>query len=601
MVREGMASAFDLNKAALDTMRALQQQTHSEAQMDLFEYMWSFAVKKALTDNNQVSNFAQVDLCAWYLKFLSTSKMKYWSDLGAKSFIAWPVHTVFNMTLLRTKMDALALLDHTLLHELTHAISLLPTDDTSGYLSYDPSPTSNNGTQGPALGVKPTSLSDTRLRVTSLSSSNQEDSATSYTATSSIPNITSPIFSSIQTSTINLPSPITSTQSNFTAEFPMPITVFPISNTETSTSITYIATNTVDSDNQPTDVWKCQGDLCDTSSSKDCIIPAFCVDEPDLGPSWGLCCGFIPLPVPGGAALLPGGPSSPPLIGPPAGGGGGQSGGGSGSGSNSNTDPKNDDQDSDKSKDDDQDEKDTLTSVSTARRSTSLSTTKSSTATSTESTSSDATSSSERSTSTSKSETCSETATVSTCTMATCSTFQPIDSCSLTISTTVTTITGSTTDAIASPIEHYWDWDGQHNWLEVQQSVLEGLETALALPSPGITTTEIASESTASVPASITAVPSTTTSQEPPATAAPSVTTTDPAPIITVITLPTTLVTFNIWRDPQWLCYCPRTTSSSSTTLFVPLITNNLCRYTSIPDPVPSMSISYRPKRFNTD
>ncbi|PLB50845.1 hypothetical protein P170DRAFT_155167 [Aspergillus steynii IBT 23096] len=172
-------------------------------------------------------------------------------------------------------------------------------------------------------------------------------------------------------------------------------------------------------------------------------------------------------------------------------------------------------------------------------------------------------------------------------TIKTCESLSPVDACSLTVTTTVTTITPS--------------------------SILEGLETV----SPSTTTTTT-SESTTSVPATITAVPSMpTTSQEPvrltqapPTTTVPTVTTTDPAPIITVITLPTTLITlrkypctpsFNIWRDPQWLCYCPKTTSSSSTTLFVPGITNNLCRYTTIPDPAPSMSISYIPKNFSND
>ncbi|KAH8429796.1 uncharacterized protein LDX57_007468 [Aspergillus melleus] len=464
-------------------------------------------------------------------------------------------------------------------------LSLSAQSSTNHFTSdiLDPSPTSNNGAQDPTSGgLKPSSLSNTRIRATSLTSTSHE-----YPVTSSTPNITSPVLLPVQTSSTSVPSPMTSAQSNFTTDVPVPITVFPISNADTSTSITYIATNTVDSDNQPTDVWKCQGDLCDTSSSKSCIIPAFCADEPDIGQSWGLCCGFIPLPVPGGAALLPGGPPSPPVIGPPVppgppgppAGGGGGSGGGSGSGSNSNTeDDKNNDDKSHNGKDNDQDEKNTFTSASTAGRSTSLSTTRPNTATSTESTSSDATSSSERSTSTSKSETCSQAATASTCTMTvsiftptatgtstptpetktikTCSTFQSIDSCPRTISTTVTTITASTTDAIASPIEHYWDWDGQHNWLEVQQSVLEGLETASSSPFSSITTTDTTSETTASVPASITAVPSTTTTQdritvtrEPPATAAPSVTTTDPAPIIAVITLPTTLVTLR-----KYLC-----------------------------------------------
>lgn len=53
-----MTSAIDLAQAAADTMQALKDQTHSEAQMDLFEYMFSFAVKT-------VNGRRQIDDSAW--------------------------------------------------------------------------------------------------------------------------------------------------------------------------------------------------------------------------------------------------------------------------------------------------------------------------------------------------------------------------------------------------------------------------------------------------------------------------------------------------------------------------------------------------------
>ena len=33
---------------------------------------------KDLTSSNGLPNFAQMDLCAWYLKFMTTSKKQYW-------------------------------------------------------------------------------------------------------------------------------------------------------------------------------------------------------------------------------------------------------------------------------------------------------------------------------------------------------------------------------------------------------------------------------------------------------------------------------------------------------------------------------------------
>ncbi|PLB50857.1 hypothetical protein P170DRAFT_474405 [Aspergillus steynii IBT 23096] len=228
LVRRGMAKALDMAQAAQDTLQALKDGTHNEAQMDLFEYMFSFAVEgngnnrrlkmdewerivntytevlkfapvrqpdedipttevviycdysryiegqscsgkkkrnlacdkdtsltnkinfvwrqckstvamvpaMALTSSNGSRRFAQMDLCGWYLRFVSTSKKQFWSDISAKSILAKPLHEVFNARYLRSEMDASALLDHTILHELTHALSQDDTDDVGGMRSY---------------------------------------------------------------------------------------------------------------------------------------------------------------------------------------------------------------------------------------------------------------------------------------------------------------------------------------------------------------------------------------------------------------------------------------------------------------------------------
>ncbi|PLB50842.1 hypothetical protein P170DRAFT_463924 [Aspergillus steynii IBT 23096] len=192
-VRDGMASAIDLAQAGVDTMQALKDQTHTEAQMDLFEYMFSFAVKtvdgrrqigpsdwdwinrifdkvlklksfkeekmaedvviycdhsryiegtecngnknKKMACDKDISGDVEINSVFKWCK----SKSGYFpvmADLGSKSLLAWPIHKIYNVTLLRTNMDAAALLDRTILHELTHAIPLLATTDTSCFLSY---------------------------------------------------------------------------------------------------------------------------------------------------------------------------------------------------------------------------------------------------------------------------------------------------------------------------------------------------------------------------------------------------------------------------------------------------------------------------------
>ncbi|KAH8429797.1 uncharacterized protein LDX57_007469 [Aspergillus melleus] len=225
VVKDGMKGALDLAAAAVDTLDALSTQTNNVAQMDLFQYMFGFAVTTvnghrqvnqneldyikgiytnvlnfallredrkpndvviycdysryiegvdcngvenksvacdkdtsqkanidfsykscksksgyiplmALTLSNGVSNFGQVDLCSWYLEFSSKSKIKYWWHLGPKALLAWPIHAGYNAIFQRTRMDAYALLDHTLMHELTHAIPVRPTDDVAGKTSY---------------------------------------------------------------------------------------------------------------------------------------------------------------------------------------------------------------------------------------------------------------------------------------------------------------------------------------------------------------------------------------------------------------------------------------------------------------------------------
>ncbi|PLB50840.1 hypothetical protein P170DRAFT_508944 [Aspergillus steynii IBT 23096] len=222
VVKNGMTGALDLAAAAVDTLDALSSHTNNAAQLDLFQYIFGFAVKTtnghrevipeevnyikgiynnvlkfavltgdersndvviycdysryiegmdcngvenssvacdkdtsrkvdmdfsykscksksgyiplmALTGSNGLSNFGQVDICGWYLEFRSKSKIKYWWHLGAKMLLAWPIHAGYNALYQRTRMDGYALLDHTLIHELTHAISVRPTDDISGW------------------------------------------------------------------------------------------------------------------------------------------------------------------------------------------------------------------------------------------------------------------------------------------------------------------------------------------------------------------------------------------------------------------------------------------------------------------------------------
>lgn len=46
------------------------------------------------------------------------------------------MHKIFNAKYVRSEMDASALIDHTILHELTHALSKGDTDDVKGMRSY---------------------------------------------------------------------------------------------------------------------------------------------------------------------------------------------------------------------------------------------------------------------------------------------------------------------------------------------------------------------------------------------------------------------------------------------------------------------------------
>ncbi|THD00194.1 hypothetical protein EYZ11_000385 [Aspergillus tanneri] len=45
IIRQGMTSAIDLAQAATDTLQALRDNTYNQAQMDLFEYMFGFAIE----------------------------------------------------------------------------------------------------------------------------------------------------------------------------------------------------------------------------------------------------------------------------------------------------------------------------------------------------------------------------------------------------------------------------------------------------------------------------------------------------------------------------------------------------------------------------
>ncbi|RJE19852.1 hypothetical protein PHISCL_07808 [Aspergillus sclerotialis] len=99
----------------------------------------------------------------------------------------------------------------------------------------------------------------------------------------------------------------TITSGSSTSQIPM--TVVDVTKSDTTTPVTYISTQTSSDGGKPTGAWMCTGPLCDTSSG--CKVPAFC-DSPDLGTSWGLCCGFAPPALPDGTLPPPRGPPAPP-------------------------------------------------------------------------------------------------------------------------------------------------------------------------------------------------------------------------------------------------------------------------------------------------
>ncbi|KAI9044673.1 uncharacterized protein KD926_011643 [Aspergillus affinis] len=87
--------------------KALKDGTHSEAQMDIFEYMFGFAVENVANNRLMITSPYVVE---WKPEIRSNGSIR--------------------------QMDASALLDHEILHELTHALSQDDTDDVNGMRSY---------------------------------------------------------------------------------------------------------------------------------------------------------------------------------------------------------------------------------------------------------------------------------------------------------------------------------------------------------------------------------------------------------------------------------------------------------------------------------
>ncbi|KAJ5815071.1 hypothetical protein N7474_006848 [Penicillium riverlandense] len=91
----------------------------------------------AMTDLN---NFfaAQIDICSWYLDFFTESKEQFSNSIHGWGKVVKPFQDLFNKITLRTQIDFIALFDHTMLHEMTHAVKRFPgdhdtqTDDSGG-------------------------------------------------------------------------------------------------------------------------------------------------------------------------------------------------------------------------------------------------------------------------------------------------------------------------------------------------------------------------------------------------------------------------------------------------------------------------------------
>ncbi|THD00182.1 hypothetical protein EYZ11_000373 [Aspergillus tanneri] len=190
-------------------------------------------------------------------------------------------------------MDAAALFDHTLLHELTHAIGELPTSDTSGYFSYgwkrcvklarDHEKGINNA-DNYAYFALARMLAAWRIAIGAIG-------AIEY-AFEILDQFYECCASFIHVAHSNLEFAkwkdffclVYITSINSIVNILNASIIIPITNADTTTQVTYTATTT-EVDRQPTGVWKCHGEVCNPSG---CTIPTFCTKS-DLGASWGLC------------------------------------------------------------------------------------------------------------------------------------------------------------------------------------------------------------------------------------------------------------------------------------------------------------------------
>ncbi|KAB8346225.1 hypothetical protein FH972_023270 [Carpinus fangiana] len=254
----------------------------------------------------------------------------------------------------------------------------------------------------------------------SSSSGNQSQNSTSSSSSTSTTG-SGTLISSLTSSSI--PYDSTTITSGSTTSI-APITVISVTKSGSTTPVTYIGTQTSSQGGKPTPAWMCTGPLCDTGSG--CLVPIFCPNHDGSGSSWGLCCNWNPIPPPGGS-ISPNGPEPAPP-GP--------------------SDP-----------------------------------TPSGTQTGTQS-----------STNTDSSSSCSETKTASSCAI-TVSVFTPTSQttvststitgtcstttgCSVTDTKVTTTKTSDKDSATVTPIFHIYDWDGDSNWLDEQESLIEAAASA---------------------------------------------------------------------------------------------------------------------------
>ncbi|KKA18250.1 hypothetical protein T310_7796, partial [Rasamsonia emersonii CBS 393.64] len=76
---------------------------------------------------------SQIQVCRWYLQASNGYKIRYWRDISAKAILSRASDKIQDLFGMRTAMDAASLFDHTMLHEMTHAIKNVRRTRDVGY------------------------------------------------------------------------------------------------------------------------------------------------------------------------------------------------------------------------------------------------------------------------------------------------------------------------------------------------------------------------------------------------------------------------------------------------------------------------------------